>query len=118
MSHSTSSQLEGPGVQVKRNLVPVSPIGRWAVVVAVIGLGAWVVLPLISMQFRETYPVTDTWVMPAIGVVVSDAAAVFNILAVWHWEERSVLNIVSAVLVVIAAVFFTFIVVAEGLAGV
>jgi hypothetical protein len=75
-------------------------------------------LPIITITFRDKYPVTDTWVMPAIGVVLIDLAAVFNILCVWPWRERSVLNIVAAVLTITSALFFTFMVVGESLTGV
>lgn len=68
-------------------------------------------------DFREKYPVTDTWIMPAIGTVLIDVAAVFNLLCVWPWRERSVLNIVAAVLVIPIALLFTLIVVGEILGG-
>jgi uncharacterized membrane protein len=55
--------------------------------------------------------------MPAIGTVLIDLAAVFNLLCVWRWRERSVLNIVAAVLVIPMALLFTFIVVGESLGG-
>jgi hypothetical protein len=75
-------------------------------------------LPIITITFRDKYPVTDTWVMPAIGTVLIDLAAVFNVLCVWPWRERSVLNIIAAALTVPSALFFTFMVVGESLAGV
>lgn len=72
---------------------------------------------MITMTFRETYPVTDTWVMPVIWLVLADVAAGFNVLCVWRWKERSVLNIVAAALTIPAALFVTVMVVGEGLAG-
>jgi len=83
----------------------------------VIGIAAWVVLPIITTIFREKYPITDTWIMPAIGTVLIDVAAVFNLLCVWPWRERSVLNIVVAVLIIPIALLFTLIVVGESLGG-
>jgi hypothetical protein len=117
MSDSTGIQSSSDA-RPRRHIAPGSPVGWWAIALAVIGLAAWVVLPMISMEFRETYPVTDTWVMPAIGLVLSDVAAGFNILCIWRWKERSVLNIAAAALIIPWAVFVTFMVVGEGLAGV
>lgn len=72
---------------------------------------------MITMAFRETYPVTDTWVMPVIGTTLIDLAAVCNLLCIWRWRERSVLNIAAAVLVIPAALFFTLMVVGESFSG-
>jgi hypothetical protein len=96
---------------------PTAPKGWIALVAAVIGLGSWVVLPIITTLFAERYPVTNTFVMPAIGTVLILVAAVLNVLSVWLWKQRSVLNIVAMAVVSAAAIFFTFIVVGEGIAG-
>ncbi|TFD79867.1 hypothetical protein [Cryobacterium fucosi] len=77
-----------------------------------IGLASWLILPVVTTIFRETYPVTDTWVMPAIGTVRIDAAAVLNVLCVWLWRERSVLNVIALGVTVPLALVF---VVGEGL---
>ncbi len=61
---------------------------------------------------------TNTVVMPAIGMVLLDAAAVFNVVSVFRWKERSVLNIVALVLTIPAALLISLIVIGEGLAGV
>lgn len=73
---------------------------------------------MITMTFRETYPVTDTWVMPAIWLVLVDVAAGFNALCIWRWRERSVLNIIAVALIIPTALFVTIMVVGEGLGGV
>jgi len=56
--------------------------------------------------------------MPAIGAVLIMVAAIVNVLALWIWKQRSVLNIVATVVTVPLALLFTLIVVGEGLAGV
>jgi hypothetical protein len=99
-------------------VLPKKKAGRWALISTVIVIAACAALPVITITFRDTYPVTDTWVMPAIGTILIDVAAVFNVLCVWLWRERSVLNIIAAVLTIPSALFFTFMVVGEGLAGV
>ncbi|MDA3937634.1 MAG: hypothetical protein PF636_12435 [Actinomycetota bacterium] len=118
MSSSDSSLLKSTGAQATRHRTPETPLGWWAIGLSVLGLAAGVVLPMISMTFRETYPVTDTWVMPVIWLALADVAAGFNVLSVWRWRERSVLNIVAVALIVPTALFVTFMVVGEGLASV
>ena len=106
-----ASQPTGPRV------VPSSGIGWWALGLSAIGLAAWVILPIITTIFGETYPITDTVLMPVIGVVLVDAAAVFNLLSVLMWKQRSVLSIIALAVTVPAGRFFTFFVVGESLAG-
>jgi hypothetical protein len=101
-----------------RTILPKTAIGRRAVVVSAIAMASWIVLPATTITFRHTIPITDTWVMPAIGTLLTDGAAIFNVLAVWRWRERSVLSFVLAVLMAPIALFFTFMVVGEGLGGV
>ena len=104
----------GPGITAAASR---TWIGWSAIVLSALGLGSWVVLPLITTIFGETYPVTDSFVMPVIGTVLIDLAAVVNVLCVWLWRERSVLNIIALGLTVPLALFFTFFVVGEGLGG-
>jgi len=98
-------------------VAPSRALGWWALVLTIAGLAAWIILPIVTTVFREVYPITDTVVMPIIGVVLIDVAAVFNLLVLVLWKERSVLNIVATALTIPAALFFTFMVVGEGLAG-
>ena len=95
---------------------PQSAIGRWAIVLSVIGLGCWPVL-IFMTTFRDTIPVMDTWVSPAVGAVLLDAAALVNVLCIWRWRERSTLNILAAALTTPIALFITLFVVGEGLGG-
>jgi hypothetical protein len=120
MSEPIDGPHKAPGAEKRRGIavLPGTKAGRWALILTVIIIAACAALPIITINFRNTYPVTDTWVMPAIGVVLIDFAAVFNVLCVWPWRERSILNIIAAVLTVLLALFFTFMVVGESLAGV
>lgn len=97
---------------------PTAPLGWTAVALAVVGVGSWAVLPMISSQFGHQYPIADSWVMPAIGAVLIMVAAIVNLLALWIWKQRCVLNIIATVVVVPLALLFTLTVVGEGLAGV
>jgi hypothetical protein len=98
-------------------ILPKTKAGWWALGLAVIGIAAWIILPIITINFREKYPVTDTWIMPAIGTVLIDIAAVFNLLCVWPWRNRSLMNIAAAVLTTLIALVCTLIVVGETLSG-
>jgi hypothetical protein len=120
MSDSVDSPDQAPAPQARsrRAIVPSTPVGWWALGLGAVAIASWVALPLITINFRDTYPITDTWVMPAIGVVLTDLAAVFDVLCIWPWRERSVLNIAAVVITIPAALFFTFIVVGEGISGV
>jgi hypothetical protein len=55
--------------------------------------------------------------MPAIGTVSILVAAVLNVLSVWLWTQRSVLNIVAMAVVAPTALFFSFVVVGETIGG-
>jgi hypothetical protein len=113
-----TDQTPGAGSRRRIAILPKTRFGWWALILTVIVLAVCAALPIITINFRDKYPITDTWVMPVIGTVLIDLAAVFNALCIWHWRERSVLNIVAAVLTIPTALFFTFMVIGEGLAGV
>jgi hypothetical protein len=81
---------------------PESAGGWWAIGLAAVGMGSWVVLPIITLTLRTRYPVTDTWVMPVIGAVMVGVAAVVNVLCLWQWD-RSPLNVVATAVTVLAA---------------
>lgn len=99
-------------------MVPKRAVGWWAFGLSVAGIAAWVILPVITTVFRESYPITDTAFMPIIGVALVDAAAIFNALDLFLWKERSVLNIVAAAITIPAALFLTLTFVGEGIGGV
>jgi hypothetical protein len=86
-------------------------------VFAVLALLSLIVLPSITMAFRDTYPVVDTWVMPAINTVLLDTAAVIALLALWRKGERSAVGILSLVLTAPIGLFFTLSVLGELTAG-
>ena len=96
---------------------PTAARGWVALGAAAVGLGSWVVLPVITSLFADAYPVTDTYVMPVIGLVLTVLAAVVNVLAVGPGRQRSAVGIVAAGLTVGAALFFGFFVIGEGLGG-
>lgn len=97
---------------------PQTTLGVWALVFAALAIVSWFLLPLITVTYRDIYPVTDTWVMPAILTMLTDTAAVLSIWAVWRKHERAILSLLALGLMVPAALFTTFMVVGEGLAGV
>ena len=96
---------------------PTSVSGWVALAVAGVGLGSWLVLPIVTSVFGERYPVTDTFVMPVIGLGLVAIAAVVNVLVVWRGGQRSGVSVVAAALTVAATLFFGFFVIGEGLGG-
>lgn len=98
-----------------RRIWPRAPLGWTGLALGIAALSSWVLFPLISIAYRERYPVVDTWVMPAIATTLVDGAAIVNGLALWFRRERSVLNWVMMVVTTLAGLFFTFLVVGEAL---
>jgi hypothetical protein len=98
-------------------LWPTAGIGWLALAAAAIGLGSWIVLPIVTTVFRDSYPVTDTVVMPIIGLALVVLAAIINVLTFWLGRQRSTVNTVAIVLTVAATVFFGVFVIGEGLGG-
>jgi hypothetical protein len=106
-------QTAGAGIHVP----PATKAGSIALWLSAAALASWIVLPVITSVFHERHPVTDSWVMPAIGAVLIDLAAVACVLALWRFRERSVLNVIAAAIVIPAAIMLTMILVGEGLSG-
>ena len=113
MAHAS---IPSPG-SASSSMWPTARSGWFALIAALVGLGSWIVLPIITTLFRDTYPVTDTVVMPIIGAALVTLAAIVNVVALWLGRQRSVMNIIFTVLTVAGAVFFGFIVIGEGLSG-
>lgn len=113
---SAPSSGSVPGGPTVTPTWPTARSGRLALVAAAVGLGSWIVLPMLT-ALRDTFPVTDTVVMPIIGLVLVTLAAIVNVIAYWLGRQRSVMNLVATVLTVAATVFFGFFVIGEGLGG-
>lgn len=87
----------------RRPWLPQTHAGVWAVITGLMALSLWVILPMVTMAYRETYPITDSWVMPTIGGVTSIMVALFNVYVVWWRGQRAWLNLIAmAVLVFVA----------------
>ena len=113
MSHTLTPS---PG-SAASSMWPTARSGRLALGAAFVGLGSWIVLPIVTTLFHDTYPVTDTVVMPIIGAVLVTLAAVINVVTLWLGRQRSVMNVIFTILTVAAAVFFGSIVIGEGFGG-
>jgi hypothetical protein len=101
----------------RAGFLPTGRAGWWALIITAVGLGSWLVLPIVTTVFRERYPVTDTVLMPIIGLGLTLVAALVNVLVVWRARERSVLNILAMVFTLAAGAFFGAFLIGEGLAG-
>lgn len=84
---------------------------------ALVGLGSWIVLPLVTTVFRERYPITDTYVMPFIGLALVTAAAILNALILTWGHQRSAMNVVATISTAGATVFFGVFVIGEWISG-
>lgn len=84
---------------LSRQWVPQTRIGVVAVVVGLLALSLWIVFPIVTMNYREQYPITDSWVMPATSSAVTMLAALVNGYAVLVHKERAWLNMVMTLLV-------------------
>lgn len=82
-----------------RPLWPRTHIGLVGLLVGVLALSLWIVFPMVTMRYREIYPVTDSWVMPATSSIVTMMAALVNGYAVVVHKERSWLNMAITMLV-------------------
>lgn len=106
-----------PRAASRRSLMPRTRVGWWAVAASVVGMGSWIVLPMITGRYHDIYPITNSWVMPLIGLVLIDLAAILDGLVIWRWKDRSILGVALALLVFLAALLITLIVVGEALSG-
>lgn len=96
---------------------PTARSGWLALAAAAVGLGSWIVLPIVTTLFADTFPVTDTVVMPIIGLVLVTLAAIVNVMTLWLGRQRSAMNILATFLTVAATLFFGLFVIGEGLGG-
>ena len=78
----------------------------------------WIILPMITGAFRETYPVTDTWVMPSIGVIGVAVAAAVNLFAYVVKRQRSAVNLTAMSITLCFTFFSALFLIGEGIAGV
>jgi hypothetical protein len=98
----------GPSLKKRMLVWPVKRLGWWAVATTAVALASFFAFPLITMAYRTTYPIVDTWIMPAALAMLADAAAVLSVLAIWR--ERSLLGILVLVMSVPAALITTLVV--------
>jgi len=108
-SGSTLSQAKG------RQFWPRSTFSWIAIALGLVALASWIIFPVLTMAYRERYPVVDTWFMPALATTLVDVAAILNLVTVWFRRERSLLSIVTLVVTILAGLFFTFMVVGEAI---
>ena len=111
MPESVSSLSQAKG----RRFWPRSTLSWIAIALGLVALASWVIFPVLTMAYRERYPVVDTWVMPALATTLVDVAAILNLVTVWFRRERSLLSIVTLVVTILAGLFFTFMVVGEAI---
>lgn len=95
----------------RRPWLPQTCLGIWAVFAGVLALSLWGILPMVTITYRETYPIANSWVMPTIGGVTSIIVALINVYVVWCRDQRAWLNLFSMVVLVIVALMSLFVLV-------
>jgi hypothetical protein len=97
---------------------PTTGVGRAGVVAAIIALVCSAAIVLVTIVFRGTSPIIDSWIWPVVALVLIDAAALLNVLAVWLRRERSAVSLLALVVTVAIGGLLTLIVVGDALAAV
>ena len=111
MSGSDNASTQGG----KRRFSPRTGLGWAAIFIALVAIASWVAFPFITMAYRSTYPLVDSWIMPAIATGLVDLAAIVSLAAVLARRERSILSLVTLVVTALAGVGFTITVVGEAI---
>lgn len=101
-----------------RTFWPKERSGKFSLLIGVLAFGIGFLLPVITGIFGETYPITDSWVMPTIGVAAMIIAAVSNIFTYTFMRQRSVANLIMLSITVFWACFTATFLIGEGLAGI
>jgi len=91
--------------------------GRFALGFTAPAIGSRLLLPLITVRYRYSCPITDTWVMPAIGTGLVAVAAALNMWCVWRRGERSPANRLAAALLAAAVLFLALMMLGDRLGG-
>ena len=117
MPQNISSRHSSPARSGRRRVWPQTAFGWTSLLLAVIAFACLAIFPVITVHYRSTYPVVDTWVMPAVATVLLDLAAVLNVVSFWRSHDRSLLVIGAMTATLVVGAFTTIFVVGEGLAG-
>lgn len=101
-----------------RTFLPREKAGRVALWFTTAGFASWLILPAVTTLFRETFPITDTVVMPIIGVAMITIASVVNFITYVFLRQRSVANLICFSLTVVFTIFSATFLIGEGLSGI
>jgi UDP-N-acetylmuramyl pentapeptide phosphotransferase/UDP-N-acetylglucosamine-1-phosphate transferase len=88
----------------RRQWLPRTSSGVVVIGLSLAALSLWVILPMVTVRYRDIYPITNSWVMPTTGGIINIIVAVLNVYMVWWRGQRAWLNIFSMVVLVIVAV--------------
>ena len=117
MPQDISSQDSSPASSGTRRFWPQTALGWASLFLTVIAFACLAIFPVITVHYRKTYPVVDTWVMPAAAAVLLDLAAVLNVVSFWRCHDRTLLVIAAMTATLVFGAFITIFLVGEGLAG-
>jgi len=98
-------------------LWPQTSAGRAALLLAVAALASLFLFPVLTVTLRSTFPVVDTWLMPAILAVLIAIAALCSVIAVWRQRERSTISIIVLGLTTLGTLVAVLVLVGGALTG-
>lgn len=116
MSEYVGAENAAPS-KPKRPIMPTTMLGKWGLALGVLGF-AFLVILIMTSGFKDTPDATGVWIMPVIGLLIVDAAAIMNVLALVRAKEQSWVSILALVLTGAFGVFVTMMVVGEGIGAV
>jgi hypothetical protein len=97
-----------------RTVAPTSSLGWCALGLSGLAIAAWFLLPLIATALIGT-STTSNFIIQLVGLFFLDLAAVLDLFTLWRKKERSLLCILATAITFPLALFFTCIILAEGL---
>ena len=102
-SHATPIENQREPKTARPSL-PQDKLGWSAIIVAGVSAVSWVLLPVLGALIGgDRYPMVSSATM-VTAMAIAIGAAVFNLLCVSIWKQRSVLNLLAAALTVPTAV--------------
>lgn len=96
---------------------PQTSAGWVALALSVIAIASLFLAPLVTITFRHTFPVVDTWLMPTIMGALLAIAALGGLIAVWRRRERSILSLIVLALMTLGTVGAAFVLVGGVITG-
>lgn len=96
---------------------PQTSVGWLALALAVVAVVSMFLGPLVTITFRNTFPVVDTWLMPTFAAALIAIATLFGAVAVFRRGERSILSMIVLALMAVCTLVAAFVLIGGALTG-